>query len=94
MWTPTTRQQHSHTVTRYQTDLTDVVARDRAALAEALCDGPAARVADARDRQRDIRRDAGGLRLAAGAKRLTAVGTLYRWFAPAAMTGALINQVW
>ena len=24
MWTPTTRQQHSHTVTRYQTDLTDV----------------------------------------------------------------------
>jgi len=24
MWTPTTRQQHSRTVTRYQTDLTDV----------------------------------------------------------------------
>ena len=23
MWTPTTRQQHSHPVTRYQTDLTD-----------------------------------------------------------------------
>jgi hypothetical protein len=23
MWTPTTRQQHSRTVTRYQTDLTD-----------------------------------------------------------------------
>jgi putative transposase len=23
MWTPTTRQKHSRTVTRYQTDLTD-----------------------------------------------------------------------
>jgi len=70
------------------------VARDRAALAEALCDGPAAPVAYARDRQRDIRRDARALRVAAGAKRLAAVETLYRWFAPGAMTGALINQVW
>jgi hypothetical protein len=31
--------------------------------------GPAARVADARDRQRDILRDAGGLRVAVDAER-------------------------
>jgi hypothetical protein len=42
------------------------VARDRAALAEAPRQRPAARLADARDRQRDILRNAGGLPLAAG----------------------------
>jgi hypothetical protein len=36
------------------------VARDRAALAEALRDGSALRAADAGDRQRDILRHAGG----------------------------------
>jgi hypothetical protein len=75
MWTPTTRQKHSRTVTRYQTDLTDTEWRVIAlALAEALRDGPAARVADARDRQWDILRDAGGLPVAAGAERPDAVG--------------------
>src|SRR5215467_13463048 len=75
MWTPTTRQKHSRTVTRYQTDFDrHRVARHRSALAEALRDGPAARVADARDRQWDILRDAGGLPVAAGAERPAAVG--------------------
>ena len=50
------------------------MARHRAAVAEALRDGPAARVADARDRQWDILRDAGGLPVAAGAGRPAAVG--------------------
>ena len=39
----------------------------------ALRDGPAARVADARDRQRHLLCDAGGLRLAAAAERLAAM---------------------
>jgi hypothetical protein len=52
MWTPTTRQHHSRPVTRYQTDLTDAEWRvDRAAPAKALRDGPAVKVADARDHQ-------------------------------------------
>jgi len=50
------------------------VARHRAALAEALRDRPAARVADARDRQWDILRDAGGLPVAPVAERLAAMG--------------------
>jgi len=49
------------------------VARHRAAFAEALRDGQAARVADARDRQWDILRDAVGLLVAAGAERPAAV---------------------
>ena len=49
------------------------MARHRAALAEALHDGPATRVA-ARDHQWDILRDAGGLPVAAGAGRPAAVG--------------------
>ena len=73
MWTPTTRQQHNRAITRYQTDLTDV-AGDRAAPAEALRDGPAARVADARDYQRHLLCHAGGLPVAAGAERLAAMG--------------------
>ena len=50
------------------------MARDRAALAEALRDGPAARVADARDHQRHLLCDAGGLSVASAAERLAAVG--------------------
>jgi hypothetical protein len=46
------------------------VAHHRAALAEALRDGPAARVADARDRQWDILCDAGRLPVAVDAERL------------------------
>ena len=69
MWTSTTRRQHSRTVIRYQTDLTGRrVACDRATLACAPRHGPAARVADARDRQWDILRDVGGLRVAADAE--------------------------
>ena len=44
MWTPTTRQQHSRPVTRYQTDLTDAEWRVIAPhAAEALRDRPATR---------------------------------------------------
>jgi putative transposase len=50
MWTPTTRQQHSRSVTRYQTDLTDAEWRVIAPhLPKPCAMGPAARVADARD---------------------------------------------
>ncbi len=45
------------------------MARDRSALAEALRDGPAAGVADARDHQRNILRHAGGLPVAPVAER-------------------------
>ena len=55
MWTPTTRQQHSRPVTRYQTDLTDAEWRVIVPhSAEALRNGPAAGLADARDRQRHL----------------------------------------
>ena len=75
MWTPTTRQQHSRPVTRYQTDLTDAEWRVIAPhLPKPCAMGLAARLADARDRQRDILRDAGGLPVAAAAKRLAAMG--------------------
>jgi transposase len=57
------------------------VAGNRAAPAEALRDGPAARVADAGDHQRHLLCHAGGLPVAAVAKRLAAVGTICRWFA-------------
>jgi putative transposase len=57
------------------------VARDRAAAVEAVRNGPAARVADARDRQRDILCHAGGLPVAPVAEGLAARGTIYRWFA-------------
>ena len=40
MWTPTTRQQHSRTVTRYQTDLTDAEWR---VIARRTCRSPAPR---------------------------------------------------
>jgi transposase len=73
MWTPATRQQHSRPVTRYQTDLTDAEWR---VIAPHLRDGPAARLADARDHQRDILRDAGGLPVAAAAERPAGGGAL------------------
>jgi hypothetical protein len=43
-------------------------------IAESVRDGPAAPVADARDRQRDILRDAGGLRVQLVPSDLPAVG--------------------
>jgi len=65
------------------------MARHRAALAEALHDGPATRVA-ARDHQWDILRDAGGLPVAAGAGRPAAVGgRSTAGSPPGATTGAL-----
>ena len=57
------------------------MARDRAALSEALRDGPAAGLADARDHQRHLLCHAGGLPVAAAAERPAAMGTIYRWFA-------------
>jgi putative transposase len=57
------------------------VARDRAALAEALRDRPAARVADARDRQRHLLCHAGGLPWRLLPSDLPPWGTIYRWFA-------------
>ena len=50
------------------------MARDRTAPAEALRNGPAARVADARDRQRHLLCHAGGLPVAAAAERLATTG--------------------
>jgi hypothetical protein len=50
------------------------VARDRAALGEALRNGPAARLADAGDRQRHLLCHAGGLPVAAAAERLATLG--------------------
>ena len=50
------------------------MARDRAALAKALRNGPAAGLADARDLKWDILRDASGMPVAAAAKRPAAMG--------------------
>ena len=74
MWTPTTRQQHSRPVTRYQTDLTDAEWRVIAPHLPKPRNGPAAGLADARDRQRHLLCHAGGLLVAAVAERLTAMG--------------------
>jgi len=57
------------------------VARDRAALAKAMRDGPAARVADGRDHQRHLLCHVGGLPMATAAERLAAMGAICRWFA-------------
>jgi transposase len=57
------------------------VARDRAAPAKALRDGPAVGVADARDSQRHLLCHAGGLPVAAAPNDLPPWGTIYRWFA-------------
>jgi hypothetical protein len=91
MWTPTTRQQHSRPITRYQTDLTDAEWRvNRAALAEVLRDGPAARVADARDHQWHLLCHAGGLPVAPAAEGLAAMGGRFTAGSPpGATTGAL-----
>jgi hypothetical protein len=75
MWTPTTRQQHSRPLTRYQTDLTDAEWRVIAShLPKPCATGRLTRVAHARDRQRDILRDAGGLPVASAAEGLADVG--------------------
>jgi hypothetical protein len=66
------------------------MARDRAALADALRDGPAARVADARDYQRHFLCHAGRLSVAAVTERLAAVGGRFTaGLPPGATTGAL-----
>ena len=81
MWTPTTREQHSRTVTRYQTDVTDAEWRVIMPHLPNPAHGSAARLADARDRQRDLLCDAVWLPVAPAAERLAAVETIYRWFA-------------
>jgi transposase len=68
MWTPTTRQQHGRPVTRYQTDLTDADWHVIAPHLPKPCATGRPQVADARDRQRDILRDASRLHLAAAAE--------------------------
>ena len=71
----TTRQQRSRPVTRYQTDLTDAEWRVIAPhLPKPCANGPAARLADARDRQRHLLCHAGGLPVAAAAERLATIG--------------------
>ena len=80
MWTPTTRQQHSRTVTRYQTDLTD---------AEWLVIAPhlPKPCATGRPREWPMREIINGIfyvigRAARGGWcRTTYRGTIYRWFA-------------
>ena len=81
MWTPTTRQQHSRTVTRYQTDLTDAEWRVIAPHLPQPCAAGRPRLADARDHQRRLLCHASGLPVAAAAERLSPWGTIYRWFA-------------
>ena len=83
MWTPTTRQQHSRTVTRYQSDLTGAEWRVIAPHLPKPCatGQPAARVADARDRQRHLLCHAGGCPWRLLPNDLPPWGTIYRWFA-------------
>jgi transposase len=82
MWTPTTRQQHSRPLTRYQTDLTDAEWRVIAPhLPKPCATGRLTRVAHARDRQRDILRDGAGCPWRLLPKDLPRWGTIYRWFA-------------
>jgi transposase len=57
------------------------MARDRAALAEAPRNGPAARLADARDRQRHLLCHAGGCPWRLLPNDFPPWGTIYRWFA-------------
>jgi hypothetical protein len=65
------------------------VARDLAALAGALRDGPAARVADARDLERHLLCRAGRLSWRLLPKDLPPWETIYRSLLPGAMMGAL-----
>jgi transposase len=83
MWTPTTRQQHSRPITRYQTDLTDAEWRVIAPHLPKPC-------ATGRPREWTMReiingnllRNAGGLPVAPAAERPAAMGNeIYRWFA-------------
>ena len=75
MWTPTTRQQHSRTVTRYQTDLTDAEWRVIAPHLPEPCATGRPREWPMREIvKRHLLCHAGGLPLAAGAERLAAVG--------------------
>ena len=75
MWTPTTRQQHSRPVTRYQTDLTDAEWRVIAPhLPKPCATGRPRGLADARDRQRQTLCHAGGLPVATAAERLATMG--------------------
>src|SRR5262252_1164607 len=75
MWTPTTRQKHSRTVTRYQTDLTDTEWRVIAPHLPKPCATGRPREWPMREIvQWDILRDAGGLPVAASAERPAAVG--------------------
>ena len=67
MWTPTTRQQHSRPVTRYQTDLTDAEWRVIVPHLPKPC-------AMGRPRAWPMREIAVGLPVAAAAKRLATMG--------------------
>ena len=58
------------------------MARDRAALAKALRNGPAAGLADAKDLKWDILRDASGMPGRLLPNDLPPWETIYRWFAP------------
>jgi transposase len=81
MWTPTTRQQHSRTVTRYQTDLTDAEWRVIAPLLPKPC-------ARGRPREWPMREIVNGIFyvMRAGCpwrllpNDLPPCGTIYRWF--------------
>ena len=81
MWTPTTRRQHSRTVIRYQTDLTDAEWRVIAPHLPKPC-------ATGRPREWPMREIVNGIFyvMRAGcpwrcAERLPPWGTIYRWFA-------------
>src|SRR5271156_5312494 len=82
MWTPTTRQQHSRPVTRYQTDLTDAEWRVIAPLLPKPC-------AMGRPREWPMREIVNGIFyvMRAGCpwrllpNDLPPWGTIYRWFA-------------
>jgi transposase len=82
MWTPTTRQQHSRTVTRYQTDLTDAEWRVIAPHVPKPC-------ATGRPREWPMREIINGIFyvMRAGCpwrllpSDLPPWGTIYRWFA-------------
>src|SRR4051794_26342706 len=78
MWTPTTREQHSRTAARYETDLTDA---EWAILAPHIArqSGTPARLDLPRDHQRHLLCPAGRHSLAADAHRPAAL--VYRWFA-------------
>ena len=82
MWTPTTRQQHSHTVIRYQTDLTDAEWRVIAPHLPKPCE-------TGRPREWSMREIVNGIFyvMRAGCpwrllpSDLPPWGTIYRWFA-------------